>query len=85
MGEVIGNKTIDLEWVQVHLTGLVTPDVPDVKIKFFATEAFRRVSGLVFDAHDSCFANELGRRDYMTGEMWKNKPPFRLTLNKACV
>merc|ERR1712039_1062912 len=29
------------------------------------------------------FANELGRRDYVTGEMWKNKPPFRLALNKA--
>merc|ERR1712187_537101 len=29
------------------------------------------------------FANELGRRDYVTGEMWKNKPPFRLVLNKA--
>merc|ERR1711920_1016988 len=26
---------------------------------------------------------ELGRRDYVTGEMWKNKPPFRLCLNKA--
>merc|ERR1712004_510714 len=25
----------------------------------------------------------LGRRDYVTGEMWKNKPPFRLVLNKA--
>merc|ERR1712178_375192 len=22
-------------------------------------------------------------RDYVTGEMWKNKPPFRLALNKA--
>merc|ERR1712207_64504 len=28
-------------------------------------------------------ANELGRRDYVTGERWKNKPPFRLCLNKA--
>merc|ERR1712100_198874 len=28
------------------------------------------------------FANELGRRDYVTGEMWKNKAPFRLVLNK---
>merc|ERR1739848_292065 len=24
-----------------------------------------------------------GRRDYVTGEMWKNKAPFRLCLNKA--
>ena len=82
MGEVIGAKTIDLEWVQVHPTGLVKPDDPDAKIKFLAAEALRGVGGLVFDALGNRFANELGRRDYVTGEMWKNKPPFRLALNK---
>ena len=25
----------------------------------------------------------VGRRDCVTGEMWKKKPPFHLTLNKA--
>merc|ERR1719281_751662 len=40
-------------------------------------------SPLVFDMDGKRFANELGRRDYVTGEMWKNKPPFRLCLNKA--
>merc|ERR1711874_305610 len=83
MGEAIGGKTIDLEWVQVHPTGLVKPDDPDAKIKFLAAEALRGVGGLVLDAHGKRFANELGRRDYVTGEMWKNKPPFRLCLNKA--
>ena len=29
------------------------------------------------------FANELRRRNYVTGEMWKNKPPFCVTLNMA--
>merc|ERR1712193_135086 len=83
MAEAIGGKTIDLEWVQVHPTGLVKPDDPDAKIKFLAAEALRGVGGLVFDADGKRFANELGRRDYVTGEMWKNKPPFRLCLNKA--
>jgi len=83
MGESIGAKTIDLEWVQVHPTGLVKPDEPDAKIKFLAAEALRGVGGLVFDAQGNRFANELGRRDYVTGEMWKSKPPFRLCLNKA--
>merc|ERR1740127_450388 len=83
MGEAIGAATIDLEWVQVHPTGLVKPDDPDAKVKFLAAEALRGVGGLVFDAHGNRFANELGRRDYVTGEMWKNKPPFRLALNKA--
>jgi len=83
MGEAVGAKTIDLEWVQVHPTGLVNPSDPDAKIKFLAAEALRGVGGLVFDAQGNRFANELGRRDYVTGEMWKNKPPFRLCLNKA--
>jgi len=83
MGEAIGAKSVDLEWVQVHPTGLVKPDDPDAKIKFLAAEALRGVGGLVLDANGKRFANELGRRDYVTGEMWKNKPPFRLCLNKA--
>merc|ERR1719210_3143742 len=83
MGEAIGAKTIDLEWVQVHPTGLVKPDDPDAKVKFLAAEALRGVGGFVLDAGGKRFANELGRRDYVTGEMWKNKPPFRLCLNKA--
>merc|ERR1712151_360481 len=73
----------DLEWVQVHPTGLVKPDDADAKIKFLAAEALRGVGGIVLDADGKRFANELGRRDYVTGEMWKNKPPFRLCLNKA--
>merc|ERR1711972_234247 len=83
MGEAIGAKTIDLEWVQVHPTGLVKPDDADAKIKFLTAEALRGVGGLILDKNGKRFANELGRRDYVTGEMWKNKPPFRLVLNKA--
>merc|ERR1712060_228246 len=83
MGEKVGAETIDLEWVQVHPTGLVKPDDPDAKVKFLAAEALRGVGGLIFDANGKRFANEVGRRDYVTGEMWKNKPPFHLTLNNA--
>ncbi|CAE7831603.1 osm1 [Symbiodinium microadriaticum] len=83
MGEAVGAATIDLEWVQVHPTGLVKPDDPDAKVKFLAAEALRGVGGIVLDANGDRFCNELGRRDYVTGEMWKNKPPFRLCLNKA--
>jgi flavocytochrome c len=83
MGEKVGAESIDLEWVQVHPTGLVKPDDPDAKVKFLAAEALRGVGGLIFDANGKRFANEVGRRDYVTGEMWKNKPPFRLTLNNT--
>merc|ERR1719191_1042569 len=50
MGEVIGARSIDLEWVQVHPTGLVKPDDPDAKVKFLAAEALRGVGGVLFDA-----------------------------------
>merc|ERR1719160_501938 len=83
MGNAVGANSVDLEWVQVHPTGLVKPDDPDAKVKFLAAEALRGVGGIVLDANGKRFANELGRRDYVTGEMWKNKPPFRLCLNKA--
>merc|ERR1711985_74211 len=83
MGEKVGADSVDLEWVQVHPTGLVKPDDPDAKVKFLAAEALRGVGGLIFDANGKRFANEVGRRDYVTGEMWKNKPPFHLTLNNA--
>ena len=61
--------------------GLVKPDDPAAKIKFLAAEALRGVGGLVFDALGNLFAYELGRRDNVTGETRKNKPPFRLALN----
>ena len=57
------------------------PWAPDAKVKLVAAEVLRGVGGLVLDANGRRFANELGGRDYGTGEMWKNKPPFRLCLN----
>ena len=69
-------KTVDLEWVQVHPAGLVKPDDPNAQIKFLAAEALHGV-------HGNRLTNELGRREYVTEEMWKNQPLFRLALNKA--
>jgi len=69
----IGADTVDLEWVQVHPTGLVHPDEPDAKVKFLAAEALRGVGGVLLDIEGHRFCNELGRRDYVTGMMWKNK------------
>ena len=71
MGEAIGAKTIDLVWVQVRPTGLVKPDDPDAKNKFLAAEALRGV-GLCLRSTRNRFANELGWRDYVRGEMWQN-------------
>eukprot|EP00398_MALV-I-01_sp_L67-1_P000385 gene385-690_t len=81
MAEEVGSKLVDREWIQVHPTGLVNPKEPDAKVKFLAAEALRGVGGVLLDKHGIRFSNELGRRDYVTGRMWKNDGPFRLCLN----
>jgi len=77
----IGGKTINMEKVQVHPTGLVDPREPDAKVKFLAAEALRGVGGLLLQAEGKRFCDELGHRDYVTGMMGKNKYPIRLVLN----
>jgi len=73
MTAAVGGDLVDLEWIQVHPTGLVHPEEPDAKVKFLAAEALRGVGGVLLDMNGNRFANELGRRDYVTGMMWKNK------------
>ena len=53
------------------------------KIKFLVAETLRGVGGLVFVAHGNHCANELGRRNYVTGEVQNDKPPFCLAVNMA--
>lgn len=82
MSLAVGGQVVDLNHVQVHPTGLVHPDEPDAKVKFLAAEALRGVGGIILDNGGQRFCNELGRRDYVTNEMWKrNKGPYRLILN----
>merc|ERR1712176_607357 len=73
MTMAVGGECVDLEWIQVHPTGLVHPEEPDAKVKFLAAEALRGVGGVLLDMDGKRFCNELGRRDYVTGMMWKNK------------
>ena len=68
---------------QVHFIGVMKPDDPDAKIKFHAEEELHGVGGFVFDANGDRVANEMGGQNCVTGEMWKNKPPFCLALNEA--
>jgi succinate dehydrogenase/fumarate reductase flavoprotein subunit len=70
-----------MTYVQVHPTGIVNPKDPNNKIKFLAAEALRGSGGIMLDAEGKRFCNELGRRDYVSGEMFKGKGPFRLVLN----
>ena len=81
IAEKIGADTVDLEWIQVHPTGLLNPAEANSKTLFLGAEALRGVGGIILDGTGKRFCNELGRRDYVTGEIWKNKGPFRLVLN----
>ena len=64
MGERIGAKTIDLEWVQVHPTGLVKPEDADAKVKFLAAEALRGVGGILAEELTGQ-QNHCGKSRYM--------------------
>ncbi|KAI9883015.1 MAG: Casein kinase II subunit alpha [Watsoniomyces obsoletus] len=77
----IGGSAIDMDKVQVHPTGLVDPKDPDSKWKFLAAEALRGEGGILLNATGDRFCDELGHRDYVSGEMFKNKFPIRLILN----
>lgn len=81
MAQSVGGDVVDMEWVQVHPTGLVHPDDPNAKVKWLAAEALRGVGGILINANGDRFCDELGRRDYVTGLMNENKGPFRLVLN----
>lgn len=76
-----GGIGIDLDKVQVHPTGLVAPKDPESKFKFLAGEALRGEGAIMLDATGKRFCNELGTRDYVSGEMTKVKYPIRLILN----
>lgn len=43
----------------------------------------RGCGAIILDANGNRFCDELGRRDYVSGEMAKGKGPFRLILNGA--
>ena len=70
-----------MEYVQVHPTGLVNPKELDAKLKFLAAEALRGVGGIILNGLGERFCDELGRRDYVSGMMFRSKAPFRLVLN----
>ena len=80
----IGADVVDMEWVQVHPTGLVHPDDVNAKVKWLAAEALRGVGGIMIDRHGKRFVNELGTRDFVSTEMLKRKEaqgPYRLLIN----
>jgi len=84
LGTAIGADTVDMKMVQVHPTGIVDPRDPNCKVKWLAAEALRGTGAVLLDGNGKRFCNELGHRDYVSGEMKKGTGPYRLILNSKC-
>ena len=82
LAQHVGARTVDLDRVQVHPTGLVDPAEPGAKVKPLAAEALRGAGALLLNGAGQRFCDELGRRDYVTQRMRGARGPFRLVLNR---
>lgn len=60
---------VDMDQVQVHPTGFVDPKDPTFHTKFLAPEALRGCGAILLGKDGKRFANELGRRDYLTQQI----------------
>ncbi|KAI6210484.1 FAD-binding-2 domain-containing protein [Aphelenchoides besseyi] len=72
MASAMGAEVIGMENVQVHPTAFIDPKQPDAKTKFLAAEALRGKGAILINEKGARFANELGRRDYMTKKINDN-------------
>lgn len=83
---------IDMDKVQVHPTGLIEYDDADAvsgastpRFLFLGAEALRGEGGIILNKKGERFCDELGTRDYVSGEMLKQlnqgNGPLRLVLN----
>ncbi|CAJ1431119.1 unnamed protein product [Effrenium voratum] len=71
----IGVKTTLMDKVQIHPTGFIEAAQPHFHTKFLAPEALRGCGALLL-CKGKRFANELGRRDYLTKAMFDHCEPL---------
>jgi hypothetical protein len=75
----IKGKTVDMDKVQVHPTGLIDPKEPDAKTKFLAAEALRGVGGLLLDGEGNrCVSPGLRGQLLTLGQLRGRAGPPRL-------
>ena len=84
MGEAIGAKTVDLECPGApnRLGEARRPPMP----KSSSSQRKRSAELVVLSSThtETVSPMRLGSRNYATGEMWKNKPPFSLVSKRGC-
>ncbi|TMS33570.1 hypothetical protein L596_001294 [Steinernema carpocapsae] len=69
MARAMGAHIIGMEHVQIHPTAFIDPKDPVAGTKFLAAEALRGKGALLVNSKGVRFANELGRRDYLTSRI----------------
>ncbi|CAH1800892.1 unnamed protein product [Owenia fusiformis] len=70
IGRDAGMSLIHMDKVQVHPTGFIEPTQPTHSTKFLAPEALRGCGAILLNKDGARFANELGRRDYLTEKIF---------------
>ncbi|VEU21555.1 DEKNAAC102467 [Brettanomyces naardenensis] len=69
--EDIGGQLMDMESIQVHPSGFVSPEEPLSRDKFLAAELLRGEGGILLDSKGKRFVNEMLRRDQVTDAIFK--------------
>ncbi|CAD6189382.1 unnamed protein product [Caenorhabditis auriculariae] len=76
MARAMGAAVVGMENVQIHPTAFVDPADPKANTKFLAAEALRGKGAIMINMDGKRFANELGRRDYLSARITKGCKPI---------
>ena len=71
LGMAVGGYCVDMDQVQIHPTAFVDPAHPQARSKILAAELLRGVGGLLLNADGRRFCNELGTRQYIVQQQFK--------------
>lgn len=74
---------VDMDKVQVHPTGMVDPSDPSNISKFLSPEALRGSGALLVNRDGLRFANELGRRKYLTEQIQQRCTSYPTPLSSG--
>jgi flavocytochrome c len=72
LAKEIGADLVLMDQVQIHPTSFIDPLNPTSETNFLAPEALRGSGGIIINSKGKRFVNELGLREQVTNEIFKN-------------
>uniref|UniRef100_A0A0K0FVF6 fumarate reductase (NADH) n=1 Tax=Strongyloides venezuelensis TaxID=75913 RepID=A0A0K0FVF6_STRVS len=72
IARAMGAQLVAMENIQIHPTAFVDPADREAGTKFLAAEALRGKGAILLNDKGERFANELGRRDYLSEKIFNN-------------